>query len=103
MLDFLHQLLERIVERDTLPDESDWEMLRHYDFTSTKFIDELFFIEKTEFPAKVMRVAKSKIDAEREKSKPQKLSEAVARSVFGPFLIHLLRLNDHTFVMLQTS
>ena len=33
MLEFLHQLLRRIVERDTLPDESDWETLRQYDFT----------------------------------------------------------------------
>ena len=40
-------------------------------------------MEKTEFRAKAMRVAKSKIDVEREKSKRQKPSEAVARSVIG--------------------
>ena len=28
LLDFLHQFLRSIVERDTLPDESDWEALR---------------------------------------------------------------------------
>ena len=38
-------------------------------------------MEKTEFRAKAMRVAKSKIDVERERSKPQKPSEAVASSV----------------------
>ena len=39
MVDLPHQLLRRNVERDTLPDESDWETLRQYDFTSTKFLD----------------------------------------------------------------
>ena len=83
MLNFLHRLLRRIVERDTLPDESDWEGLRQYDFIETKFMDVPSFMEKTEFRAKAMQVAKSKIDVEREKSKPQKPSEAVARSVIG--------------------
>ena len=83
MLNFLHRLLRRIVERDTLPDESDWEALRQYDFIETKFLDVPSFMEKTEFRAKAMRVAKSKIDVEREKSKRQKPSEAVAQSVIG--------------------
>ena len=74
MLNFLHRLLRRIVERDTLPDESDWEALRQYDFIETKFLDVPSFMEKTEFRAKAMRVAKSKIDVEREKSKLQKPS-----------------------------
>ena len=83
MLNFLHRLLRRIVERDTLPDESDWEALRQYDFIETKFLDVPSFMEKTEFRAKAMRVAKSEIDVERENSKRQKPSEAVARSVIG--------------------
>ena len=83
MLNFLHRLLRRIVERDTLPDENDWETLRQYDFVETKFLDVPSFIEKTEFRAKAMRVAKQKIDVEREKSKQQKPSETVARSVIG--------------------
>ena len=90
MVNFLHRLLRRIVERDTLPDESNWEALRQYDFLETKFLDVPSFMEKTEFRAKAMRVAKSKIDVEREKSKRQKPSEAVARSVieatFNPFI-----------------
>ena len=39
MLKFLHWLLRRIVERDTLPDEHDWEALRQYDFLERKFLD----------------------------------------------------------------
>ena len=81
ILDFLHQLLRGVVERVTLPDESDWEMLRQYDFTETKFLDVVNFKEKTEFRSKAMQVAKTKIDVEREKSKRQKLSEVVARSI----------------------
>ena len=83
MLDFLHRLLRRFVERDTLPDDSDWETLLQYDFNSTKFLDVPSFMEKTGFRTKAMRVAKSKIDVEREKTKRQKPTEAVARSVIG--------------------
>ena len=83
MLNFLHRLLRQIVECDTLPDESDWERLRQYDFIDTKFLDGPSFMEKTEFRAKAMRVAKSIIDVERDESKRQKPSEAVARSVIG--------------------
>ena len=83
MLDFVHRLLQRIVEHDTVLDESDWKALRQYDFTSTKLIDVPSFIEKTEFREKAMRVAKSKIDVERKKSKRQKSSEAAERSVIG--------------------
>ena len=103
MLGFLHRLLRRIVERDTLPDEIDWEALRQFDFIETKFLDMPFFMEKSEFRAKAMQVAKSKIDAEREKSKCQKPSEAVARSVVRPHSIRLMRLVAHIFVMLPRS
>ena len=83
MLNFLHRLLRWIVERDTLPDENDWEALRQNDFNETKFLDVPSFMEKTEFRAEAMRIAKSKIDVEREKSKRQRPSEVVARSVIG--------------------
>ena len=89
MLNFLHRLLRRILERETLPDENVWEVLRQYDFIDTKLLDVPSFMEKTEFRAKAMRVAKSKIDVEREKSKRQKPSEDVAgsviRAIFIPF------------------
>ena len=83
MLNFLHCLLRRIVERDTLPDENDWEALRQYDFIETKFLDVPSFMEKTELRAKAIRLTKSKNDVEREKSKRQKPSDVVARSVIG--------------------
>ena len=83
MLTFLHRLLRWIVEREILPAENDWEALRQYDFIGTKFLNVPSFMEKTEFRTKTMRVAKSKSDVERERSKRQKPSEAVARSVIG--------------------
>ena len=90
MLKFLHRLLRRIVERDTLPDENLWEALLQNDFIETKLLDVPSFMEKTEFRAKAMRVAKSRNDVARERSKRQKPSEAVARSVmwatFNPFI-----------------
>ena len=61
----------------------DWEALRQYDLTLTKFLDVPSFMQKTEFRVKTMRVTKSKIDVEREKSKRQKPSKAVARFVIG--------------------
>ena len=83
MLNFLHRLLRRIMERDTLPDENDWAVLRQYDFIEAKFLDVPSFMEKTNFRAKATRVAKSKIVVERERSKRQKPSAAVAGSVIG--------------------
>ena len=83
MLNFLHRLLRQTVDRDTLLDESDWETLRQYDFIDTKFLEVPSIMEKTEFRTKTRRVVKSKIGVEREKSKRQKPSEAVARSVIG--------------------
>ena len=83
MLDFLHWLLRQIVELDTLLDKRDCEALRRYYFTSTKILDVPYFMKKSELRAKAMWVAKSKIDVDREKSKRQKPSEAVARSVIG--------------------
>ena len=78
MLNFLQWLLRLIVVCDVLPDENDWDALRQYDSIETKFLDAPSFMEKTEFRAKPMRVTTSKIDVERERSKRQKPSEAVA-------------------------
>ena len=90
MLNFLRRLLRRILEHETLPDENDWEALRQHDFIHTKLLDVPSFMEKTEFRAKALRVAKSKIDVEREKSNRQRPSDIVARSVieatFNPFI-----------------
>ena len=67
MLDSLHRLLRRIVERDTLLDENEWEALRHYDFIDTNFLYVPYFMDKTEIRAKAMRVAKPKNDVEKSK------------------------------------
>ena len=83
MLNLMHRLLRGIVELDTLPDQIDWEALRQNDFVETKLLDVPTFMEKTEFRAKATRVAKSRIDVERERWKRQKPSEVVARSVMG--------------------
>ena len=76
----MRHIADVVVCSDTLPD---WEALRQYDFTSTKFLDVPSLMERTEFRAKTMRAAKSKIDVEREKTKHQKPSEAVVGSVNG--------------------
>ena len=90
MLNFLHRLLRRIVERYTLPNEIDWEVLLQCDFNSTNFLDGPSFMEKIDFRAEAIRVTKSKIDVERGNSKRQEPSEAVVRSVvgaiFNPFI-----------------
>ena len=89
LLNFLHRLLRRIVERDTFPKESDWEVLRQHKLYRDKISRCAMFYGEDEFRAKAMRVAKSKTDVEREKSKRQKPPEAVAHSViegsFNPF------------------
>ena len=69
MLDFLHRLLHRILQRNNLPADKDWQELRDFYFSSVEFLDVPSFIEKTKLRAKAMRVAKSKTDFDREKGK----------------------------------
>ena len=68
--------------RSRLPAEWDWHALRSFDFA----VGELFgipeFMQTTEFQAKVLKVARSKIDVERERGKKAK-SDAVAKMVMG--------------------
>ena len=70
-VEFSASLIATDCGRDTLPDESDWEALRQYDFIETIFLDVPSFMEKTDFWAKAMWVVKSKIDVEREKKTPK--------------------------------
>ena len=60
------------------------------DFIETKFLDVPSFMEKIDFREKAMRVAKLKIDVERERSKLQIQSDAVARSVIGATFISVI-------------
>ena len=89
MCNFLHRLLRRIVSRDCLPSEWDWDALRSFDFAVSELLGSPEFMQKTEFRSKVLKVAKSKIDVERERGKKARC-DAVARTVMGesfnPFL-----------------
>ena len=82
MYDFLHRLLRRVVARSSLPAEWDWDALRSFDFAVRELLGILEFMQKTEFRAKVLKVARSKIDVERERGKKGK-SNAVAKIVMG--------------------
>ena len=82
MCDFLHPLLRRIVPRSCLPAEWDWDALRSFDFAVSELLGIPEFMQKTEFRAKVLKVARSEIDVERERGKKRK-SDAVAKTVMG--------------------
>ena len=64
MLDFLHRFLRRIVTRDCLPEENDWDALLEFDSTNAEFLSVSQFMEKTEFRTKAMRAAKGRINVE---------------------------------------
>ena len=74
--------------RNCLPAEWDWNALRSFDFAVGELLGIPEFMQKTEFRAKVLKVARSKIDVERERGKKAK-SDAVAKTViresFNPF------------------
>ena len=82
MCDFLHRLLRRIVSRSCLPAEWDWDALRSFDFAVGELLGIPEFMQKTEFRAKVLKVARSKKDVERERGKKGK-SDVVAKTVMG--------------------
>ena len=65
MYDFLHRLLRRIVSRSCLPDEWDWDGLRSFDFAVGELFSIPGFMQKTQFRAKALKVARSKIDRRR--------------------------------------
>ena len=80
--DFLHRLLQRIVSRSCVPAEWDRDVLRSFDFAVSELLGIPEFMQKTEFRAKVLKVARSKIDVERERGKKGN-SDAVAKTVMG--------------------
>ena len=82
MLDFLHRLLRRIVARDSLPEEDDWDALLEFDFTNVHMLSVSQFIEKIEFRTKAMRAAKGRLNVEREKNKKVR-TDVVAGTVMG--------------------
>ena len=82
MCDFLHRLLRRVVSRDCLPSEWDWDALRSFDFSVGELLGIPEFMRQTEFRSKVLKVAKSKIDVELERGKKSR-SDTVAKTVMG--------------------
>ena len=57
MCDFLQHLLQRIVSRSCLPAEWDWVALRSFEFAASELLGIPEFMQKTEFCAKVLKVA----------------------------------------------
>ena len=82
MCDCLHRLLRKIVAPSFLPAEWVWDALRSFDFTVGELLGIPEFMQKTEFRAKVLKVARSKIDVERERGK-KSMSDALAMMVMG--------------------
>ena len=82
MCDFLHRLLRRIVARNCLPAECNWDALRSFDFVVGELLSIPDFMQKAEFGAKLLKIARSKIDVERERGKKAK-SDDVAKTVMG--------------------
>ena len=73
------------MSRSCLPDEWEWDALRSFKFAVGELLSLPEFMRKTEFRAKILRVARSKIDVERERGTKSK-SDAVAKTVMGePF------------------
>ena len=82
MCEFLHRLLRRVVSRDCLQSEWDWDALRSFDFSVGELLGIPEFMRKTEFRSKVLKAAKSKIDVERESGKKAR-SDTVAKTMMG--------------------
>ena len=82
MCDFLHRLLRRIVSRSCFPAEWDWDALRYFDFAVGELLGIPEFMQKTDIRAKLLKVARSKIDVESECGKKGK-SDAVGNTVMG--------------------
>ena len=70
------------MSRSCLPDETDWDALRSFNFAVGEFLTIPELMQKTEFRAKALKFAKSNIDVERERGK-KATSDAVAKTVMG--------------------
>ena len=90
MWDFLQRLLRRILSRSCLPAEWDWDALQSFDFAVSELLGIPGFMQKTKFCVKVLKVARSKIDVERErgkKGKPDAVAKTVMGESFNPFFV----------------
>ena len=82
MLDFLHRLLRRIVSRENLHKENDWDALLEFEFIDVQLLSVSQFMEKTEFRTKAMTAAKGSNNVKKEKSKKSK-TDVIAGAVMG--------------------
>ena len=71
MLDFLHRLLRRIVSRESLPEENDWDASRDIEFIDAQLLSVSQFMEKTEFRTK--ELLKDALMSRRRRARNQKL------------------------------
>ena len=99
---FLHHLLRRVVKRSDLPDKSDWEKVHSLDIAVEELLSIPEFMQRTELWAKALKVAKCRVDVERERGKKAK-SDVVARNVTGGLLNPFLTRGDNILVSLQKS
>ena len=82
MLDFLHRPLRRIVSRERLPEETEWDVLLRFEFLDSQQLSLSQFMDKTEFRTIAMSAAKGSINVEKEKSKKSKI-DVIASAVMG--------------------
>ena len=97
MLDFLHHLLRRIISRENLTGENDWDVLLGFEFFDAQLLSISQFMEKTEFRTKAMRAAKGRINVEEEsrKSETDVIASAVVRDMVRPHVNQ----GERTFVL----
>ena len=98
LLDFLHRLLRRVVSRESLPEEHDWDAFLGFDFTDVELLSISQFMEKTEFRTKAMRAVKGRINVEKEKSK-KSTTEVIASGVMGDMFNSYVNQGGHIFAM----
>ena len=82
MLDFLHRLFRRIISRESLPVENDWDALLGFEFVDAQLLLISKCMEETEFRTKAMRAAKGRINVEKEKSRKSMIG-VIASAVMG--------------------
>ena len=82
MSDLLHRPLRHVLKRSDLLDESDLENLWSFDFDMTDFLSLPDSMQKTKFRTKALKVAKYKIDMQRDRGKKTK-ADVVVRTVLG--------------------
>ena len=89
ILDFLHRLMRRIVSRESLPEENDWDALREFEFVDAQLLSVSQFMEKPEFRTRAMRAAKGRINVERERSKKLKVDVIASADMGDMFNPHV--------------